>query len=145
MNEPSSTPAAVVIRPARGTDIAGLAGLIEPQVRRRRLLRRTIDELALLLPNYFVADAAGRLAGCVALEIYSSKLAEVRSLVVDSEFQGQGIGKRLVQAAVDRAREENILEVMAITSEEEFFQSCGFDFTLPGEKKALFFQTRKNS
>jgi N-acetylglutamate synthase-like GNAT family acetyltransferase len=108
-------------------------------------LRRTIDELALLLPNYFVADATGRLVGCVALEIYSSKLAEVRSLVVVPEYQGQGIGKRLVQAAIDRAREENVLEVMAITSEEEFFQACGFDFTLPGEKKALFYQTRERS
>jgi len=29
-----------------------------------------------------------------------------------------------------------------VTSSEEFFQTCGFDFTLPGEKKALFLQTR---
>ena len=44
--------------------------------------------------------------------------------------------------AVELAREKNILEVMAITSSDGFFKSCGFDFTLPGEKKALFFQTR---
>jgi amino-acid N-acetyltransferase len=31
---------------------------------------------------------------------------------------------------------------MAITSTDEFFRACGFDFTLPGEKKALFIQTR---
>jgi hypothetical protein len=31
---------------------------------------------------------------------------------------------------------------MAITSSDEFFRSCGFDFTLPGEKKALFMLTR---
>jgi len=53
------------------------------------------------------------------------------------------VGKRLVEACVNRAREEQILEVMAITSSEEFFRSCGFDFTLPGEKKALFLQTRE--
>jgi len=33
--------------------------------------------------------------------------------------------------------------VIAITSSEEFFQRCGFDFTLPGEKKAVFLQTRE--
>ena len=120
-----------------------LAALIEPFVQLRKLLPRTIDELALLLPNYFVAEAAGRIVGCVALEVYSSKLAELRSLVVAPEFQGRGVGKLLVEACVQRAREEKILEVMAITSAEEFFQSCGFDFTLPGEKKALFFQTRE--
>ncbi len=133
----------VVIRPADGRDIRPLAELIEPFVQQRVLLPRTIDELALLLPNYFVADAGGRIVGCAALEIYSSKLAEVRSLVVKPGFQGHGVGKRLVEACVNRARDERILEVMAITSSEEFFQSCGFDFTLPGEKKALFLRTRE--
>jgi hypothetical protein len=32
---------------------------------------------------------------------------------------------------------------MAITSADDFFHRCGFDFTLPGEKKALFLQTRE--
>lgn len=132
----------IVVRPARGADIQPLLDLISPFVEQRKLLPRTIAELALLLPNYFVAESAGRIVGCAALEIYSSKLAELRSLVVSPELQGHGVGKRLVQACVDRARDEEILEVMAITSAEEFFQSCGFDFTLPGEKKALFLQTR---
>ncbi|MSR56820.1 MAG: GNAT family N-acetyltransferase [Planctomycetaceae bacterium] len=132
----------IVVRPARGSDIQPLSALIAPFVEQRKLLPRTIAELALLLPNYFVAECGGNIVGCAALEIYSSKLAEVRSLVVAPDFQGRGVGKKLVQACVDRARDEQILEVMAITSADEFFQSCGFDFTLPGEKKALFLQTR---
>lgn len=132
----------VLIRPARGADIEALLTLIEPFVLQRKVLPRTIDELTLLLPSYFVADRGGRIVGCVALEIYSSKLAELRSLVVDPDFQGQGIGKKLVDTAVKRAVDEKILEVMAITSADDFFISCGFDFTLPGEKKALFLQTR---
>ena len=137
----------IIVRPARGPDIRPLADLIAPFVEQRKLLPRTVDELALLLPNYFVAEAPsqeaqGKLVGCAALEIYSSKLAELRSLVVIPEFQGHGVGKLLVEACVNRARDERILEVMAITSSEDFFQSCGFDFTLPGEKKALFLQTR---
>jgi N-acetylglutamate synthase-like GNAT family acetyltransferase len=136
------SPSSIIVRPARGVDIRPLAELIEPFVQRKVLLPRTIDELALLLPNYFVAECDGKIIGCAALEIYSSKLAELRSLVVRSEYQGQGVGKRLVEACVNRAREEQILEVMAVTSSEDFFRSCGFDFTLPGEKKALFLQTR---
>ena len=139
MPEPASP---IIVRPAHGPDIRPLAALIAPFVEQRKLLPRTIDELALLLPNYFVAEANGQLIGCAALEVYSSKLAELRSLVVVPEYQGHGVGKLLVEACVNRAREERILEVMAITSSEEFFQSCGFDFTLPGEKKALFLQTR---
>lgn len=144
VNRPSDPPESVVVRPARGGDIPSLLALIEPYVQQRKLLPRTIDELVLLLPSYFVAETAGKIVGCVALEIYSTKLAELRSLVVAPDSQGAGLGTRLVQAAIDRARAEQVLEVMAITSAEEFFQSCGFDFTLPGEKKALFFQTRES-
>jgi amino-acid N-acetyltransferase len=81
--------------------------------------------------------------GFAALEIYSPKLAELRSLAVSSQFQGQGIGKALVQACLDLAKTRRIFEVLTITSSEEFFQKCGFDFTLPGERKALFHQTRE--
>jgi N-acetylglutamate synthase-like GNAT family acetyltransferase len=138
----SDTNASLTIRPARGADVRALADLIAPFVEKKILLPRTIDELALLLPNYFVADDGGRIVGCAALEIYSAKLAELRSLVVMPEYQGLGVGKKLVEACINRAREEQVLEVMAITSSEDFFRSCGFDFTLPGEKKALFLQTR---
>ena len=138
------SPSSIIVRPARGADIRPLAELIEPFVRQKVLLPRTIDELALLLPNYFVAEDGGKIIGCAALEIYSSKLAELRSLVVRNDYQGRGVGKRLVEACVNRAREEQILEVMAVTSSEDFFRSCGFDFTLPGEKKALFLQTRES-
>jgi amino-acid N-acetyltransferase len=135
---------AVIVRPARGADVPKIAALIEPLIEQHVLLRRTIGELALLLPNFFVAMIGDELAGCAALEIYSSKLAELRSLVVGPVHRGRGIGKLLVAACVERAREEGILEVMAVTASEEFFRSCGFDFTLPGQKKALFLKTRSD-
>ena len=89
-----------------------------------------------------MAIADGKIVGFAALEIYSSKMAELRSLAVSPDYQRHGIGKQLVKACVERAKQQNVFEVMAITSTEEFFQRCGFDFTLPGEKKALFLQTR---
>lgn len=116
---------------------------IRPYVAAGRLLERTIEELDLLVADGFVAEQAGQIVGFAALEIYSKKLAELRSLAVADTFRGAGLGRRLVAACVDRAREKNVLEVMAITSSEEFFRACGFDFTLPGEKKALFLQTRE--
>ena len=78
------------------------------------------------------------------IEVYSRKLAELRSLCVAPEWQGRGIGRRLVERCLALARERLVFEVMAITSQDQFFRACGFDFTLPGEKKALFYQTRDN-
>lgn len=132
----------ITVRPAQSRDVHALHALIEPFVAEKILLPRTLDDLALLLENYFVAEVNGQVVGCAALEIYSSKLAELRSLAVHADYQHRGVGHRLVEACLERARTEEVLEVMAITSSENFFMSCGFDFTLPGQKKALFFQTR---
>jgi N-acetylglutamate synthase-like GNAT family acetyltransferase len=132
----------IIVREACRDDIPGLEILVDRFVQANRLLPRTTDELSDLIPFGFVAVAGDEVVGFAALEIYSAKLAQIRSLAVHDNFQGRGIGKSLVQKCVDLAVKRNILEVMAITSSEGFFQACGFDFTLPGEKKALFMQTR---
>jgi N-acetylglutamate synthase-like GNAT family acetyltransferase len=132
----------VVLRPASRDDVAELAEFIKPFVSEGRLLPRTLDEIEELLASGFVAEWDGRIVGFAALEIYSRKLAEIRSLAVAHELHGKGIGKKLIAACVERAKERHIFEVMAVTSNEGIFLSSGFNFTLPGEKKALFIQTR---
>lgn len=143
---PPSKPT-ITVRAAQRSDIPALADLIRPYVEQGILLARTLDEFEELLPGFFVAiahDEAGneRLVGCVTLEVYSRKLAEVRSLAVAADMQGMGIGRMLVAACIERARAQRVFEVMAVTSEDAFFQSLGFDYTLSGVKRALFIQTR---
>lgn len=129
----------IAIRLATRDDIQGISDCIEPFVLEGKVLPRTLGELEELIGNYVVAESDGAIVGCAVLEIYSRKLAEVRSLVVMPEYQRFGLGKRLVDACLEKAKAEEILEVMAITSRTSFFQSCGFDYTLPGEKVALFY------
>lgn len=135
-------PTDIIIRHAQPDDRQTFLNFIAPFIDEGRLLPRTEIEFDDLLPGLFIADRAGAIVGCAALEIYSKKLAEIRSLAVAADLQGSGVGKRLVNACLARAADHQILEVMAITSSESFFRACGFDFTLPGEKKALFYQTR---
>jgi amino-acid N-acetyltransferase len=130
-----------VVRPVGLTDQTEVLSLLQPFVDQKKLLRRTIDELDSLLTNGFVAIAGEQIVGFATLEIYSRKLAEVRALVVADDQRGKGVGRLLVEACLQRARNEDIMEVMAISSAESFFLSCGFDFTLPDEKKAFFLQT----
>lgn len=137
--EEQQKPGSISVRPATYKDLHDIALCIEPFVKEGKVLPRTLNELERLIPNYVVAASGEQIVGCAVLEVYSKKLAEIRSLVVAPGFQGLGLGKLLVEACVEQAKKQQILEVMAITSQEEFFQSCGFDFTLPGEKKALFF------
>lgn len=126
------------VRLARREDVAAIRALIEPHVTSGRLMQRATREIEYLLPTFVVAEREGAVVGCAALEIYSSRLAEVRSLAVTDALQGQGVGRRLVEACVKIARERQVMEVMAITSNEAFFRAVGFDFTLANERKALF-------
>jgi amino-acid N-acetyltransferase len=136
----ATTSSVPLVRPARAADAEAIAQLIGPFVQAGRLLPRTATEIRDLIPTGFVAEHEGKIVGFTALEIYSAKLAEIRSLAVDAQQQRTGLGKQLVAACVELAARRNILEVMVVTSSEEFFRSCGFDFTLPGEKKALFIE-----
>ncbi len=140
---PAESELPFTVRPAKSADVNDLHRFIAPFVEQERLLPRTQDELEDLTADGFVAEIDGRIVGFAALEIYSNKLAELRSLAVATEHQRHGIGKALVRACVELARQKHVFEIMAITSSEMFFQHCGFDFTLPGEKKALFLQTRE--
>ncbi len=146
MSNPDSNTAAELIhvRPAVEDDADDVLEFLEKFVEARRILPRTMDELTGLMPTGFVAECDGQIVGFAALEIYSKKLGEIRSLCVEPSFQSRGIGRRLTQACVELAKDRNIFELMVITSSDEFFLSCGFDFTLPGEKKALFMQTRES-
>ena len=132
----------VTVRPARSEDVAQIRALIEPHVATGTLLQRATGDIELLLPTFVVAEQAGSVVGCAVLEVYSSRLAEVRSLVVAPQLRGTGLGRRLVEACLAMARERRVLEVMAITSNEHFFRALGFDFTLVNERKALFINTR---
>jgi amino-acid N-acetyltransferase len=102
------------------------------------------SELILLMANGFVAEVLEqgkpKIVGFAAVEIYSRKLGEIQCLAVDNGYQGRGIGSDLVKACVERAREKGILEVMAISASDEFLRKLGFDYSLPEQKRALFFQ-----
>jgi len=63
--------------------------------------------------------------GVGALEIVWADLAEVRSLAVDPAAQRRGIGRALVNAAVEEARRLRIHRVFALTYEEKFFGKLG--------------------
>lgn len=133
----------VTIRKATHADIPVLEAFIAGFVDSGELLPRTLTELHDLLGNFFIAvDEDGELVGCATLEIYSKKLAEIRSLAVSPKAQGRGVGKRLVQICLELAAESGVFEVMAISAKEDFFKACGFDFTLPRLRKAFFLQMR---
>ena len=135
----------VEVRQAQADDVAGIHALMRPFIAQRLLLSRTDAELIELSRHGFVAITPceqKRCVGFAAVEVYSPKLAELQCLAVDAEFQRSGLGKVLVSHCVQRARDLGVMEILAISSSEHFLQSCGFDYSLPDQKRALFMQLR---
>ena len=124
-----------------------IQNLLQPYVDARKLLKRTRAELLTLIGNGFVAETHDSkenmiIVGFSAVEIYSRKLSEVQCLAVADGYQGHGMGSDLVRACVERARERGVLEVMAISASDSFLRNLGFDYSLPDQKRALFFQLK---
>ena len=126
------------VRKAKQGDVDSIFVLVNFYAKRGKLLKRSKHDIRKNIRDFFVAVSGEELVGCASLDVYSRKMAEIRSLAVADGETHHGIGGELVEVCVAKAKKKKILEVMVISSEEEFFKKIGFNYTLPGERKALF-------
>ena len=125
-------------RRAKPSDIQSVSELLGPHIQQQKLLPRSDLELQNLMQLAYVAVDSDRIVGFCAVEVYSRKLAELQGLAVADDCQRQGIGKRLIELCIELADANNVHELMAVTSSENVFYECGFDYALPDQKRALF-------
>lgn len=131
-----------MLRKAVPSDIPSILALVAANP--ETLLPRTEDEYRELIGTTWVFECDGRVVGSCVLEVYSPKIAELRSLAVLEEFRDRGVGAELVQAAVAEGQRLNIREILVVTSSPEYFNRLGFGDCLH-EKYALFFTGKRNT
>ena len=74
-----------------------------------------------------VAKSGGEVVGAAAVEVYADG-ALLRSVVVDPVAQGQGLGHRLTEAALNVARSRGVQTAFLLTTTAEgFFPKLGFE------------------
>ncbi len=112
--------------PATVDHIDGICKLVDYWAKEGENLPRSRDEIMAALLDFGVALHQGEVAGCGSLHIYGPTLAEIRSLGVDPDKHGMGIGTRLVQYFLDAAKRLRITRVFVLTRAPDFFQRCGF-------------------
>ncbi len=115
-----------MIRDARLDDVPAIRQLICQHAELDRMLFRSLSDLYESLRDFKVCLRDEQVVGCVALDIVWSDLAELRSLAVDIDHQGQGIGSEMVRAVVAEARELRLNKVFTLTLEGEFFLKQDF-------------------
>lgn len=115
-----------MIRKAKISDVKEIQKMVEVYAQKGEMLPRSLSELYDNLRDFYVYEKKGEVAGVCALHICWDDLAEVRSLVVAERHVKKGIGKKLVTACVEEAREFGIRRVFALTYQRVFFEKLGF-------------------
>jgi len=131
-----------MIRKASASDIPAILALVAANP--ETLLPRTQQEYSELLDTTWVAEIEGQVVGSCVLEIYSPKIAELRSFVVHDQFRDRGVGKELAMAAVEEGERRAIREILVVTSSPDYFEKLGFGDCLH-EKYALFWKGKKRA
>lgn len=114
------------IRKAKISDLRRIHKLINEFARKEQMLPRALNELYETVRDFFVCEDNGEIYGACALHIMWEDLAEIRSLAVDTRYQGRGIGKKLVNRCLKEAKDLGIKKVFALTYQTEFFKKMGF-------------------
>jgi amino-acid N-acetyltransferase len=114
------------VRGANVNDVRAIHGLINAYAERDLMLFRSLADIYTNLQTFFVAEQDGGIVGCCALEVIWSDLAEVKSLAVDENQKGRGVGSLLVNAAVEKAKTLGVPKVFGLTLKPQFFEKIGF-------------------
>jgi argininosuccinate lyase / amino-acid N-acetyltransferase len=118
--------ATVEVRAATLEDVPDICALINYWTAKGENLPRSEEDVIRSIGDFGVAEANGEIIGCASLLVYTSDLAEIRSLGVDPETHGGGAGSKLVDYFVERAQELRIPRVFVLTRAPAFFDRLGF-------------------
>ena len=123
----------MIIRRARPGDADAIYSLIEKNRERGHLLPRTAAEITARISStasFYVADAGAepqsRLVACAEVARLSRAVAEIRSLVVDEPFRGQGVASKLVSTLHRRAFLDGHDRLCAFSHDPAPFIRLGF-------------------
>src|SRR6185295_12823408 len=108
-------------------DVPRIGDIINSHAELGRMLFKSYAQLYEDLRDFAVHEKHGKVVGCTALSIIWADLCEVRSLAVDSQYFGQGIGRRLVEWCVEEAQRLQLRRIMSLTYEVAFFEKMGFE------------------
>ena len=118
----------IIVRPAVPADVLAIRDIVESYTGDRILLARDLVAYYENVRDFVVAHGVdGRIIGCGGLHVMWQDLGEVRTLAVRQELRGSGIGHRMLEALIERARELKLDRLFCLTFEVDFFLKHGFE------------------
>ncbi|MFC8127754.1 amino-acid N-acetyltransferase [Streptomyces sp. NPDC057302] len=125
---PELSAKAVSVRRARTADVPVVRNLLDSYARRGILLDKATVALYESIQEFWVAerDDNAEVVGCGALHVMWEDLAEVRTLAVNPDVKGAGVGHQVLGKLLQTARWLGVRRVFCLTFEVDFFAKHGF-------------------
>ena len=117
---------ALVIRPAKTSDVKKIRAIVDTYAVERKLLSKETVTLFESVQEFVVAESDGEVVGCGALHVLWEDIAEVRTVAVVEQMHGKGVGHLILENILARAKEVGVKKVFCLTFETKFFGSHGF-------------------
>lgn len=122
----ADTAPAIVLRPARTSDVHAIKDLVAPLAEKRILISKESVTYFEAIQEFLIAEVDGRTVGCGALHVMWEDLAEIRTLATSDEWRSKGVGRALLEKLLENAQALGVDRVFCLTFEVDFFVRNGF-------------------
>ncbi len=118
------------IRQATLADAEKIFALIN--LNRDQLVPRSMGNIVEAMDRFVIAECMGEMVGCAAYQIHpeigspEAATVEIVSVAVKSMFRKQGIGRKLIEAVIDKTKVISPKEIVVLTFAPGFFEKLGF-------------------
>lgn len=117
------------IRRALKKDIRSLMLLTKKAVQNEELVKRTRGSFEKSLADYYIFEIDKNPVACAALHVYpDQRKGELGYVYVNPSHENQGIGRKLIQFLENKAREQGLVELIALSTQayNYFINKGGF-------------------
>ncbi len=114
------------IRPAKVTDVKTIQSIIAHYAEKKEMLPRSLNDIYENIQEYVVCEDKSKVVGCCALHVSWEDLAEIKALAIAQNYQGKGIGTKLVKTCHKKANDLGIKKAFALTFKPRFFLKLGY-------------------
>ncbi len=124
------------IRRAQRRDARAIYALIQASMENDELMRRSRADIERSIEDFFVFEVDRNPVACAALHYYlDERKAELACICVDSNYENQGIGAKLMQYAETVARNAGVSELFCLSTQafNYFVQKGGFRHGTPND------------
>src|SRR4030043_11158 len=112
-----------MLRKARIDDVKTIHRLINLSAGKGEMLPRSLMDIYGSLRDFFIYydEDEAVVAGVCAMNIIWENLAEIRSLYVDENYRGKGIGRALGEACISEAITLGLFKIFTLTYKRDLF------------------------